>query len=139
MESETYLHPNYETRQTLLSRMYGHASDIGFTENGWGTLNETIQNLLGKKIVQYVLSQIQSIHLLETVVTDLEIQGLVAYLNSRHGYLDYKFLDEAYRMYNQAIKREIVEASKVPFVAALLWDVNAVVIKAKDQVLDEYS
>ncbi len=30
MKRETYLHPNYETRQTLLRRMYDHAANIDF-------------------------------------------------------------------------------------------------------------
>ncbi len=85
-------------------------------------------------MARYVLIQIQSIHTLETKVTNLEIQGLVAYLNSHHGQLDYKFLDEVYRVYNQAIKREIVEASRIPRLTSFLWDASVFVINAKDQV-----
>jgi len=139
MRTETYLHPNYETRQELLHRMYNHASDIDFTETNWVTLGVTKRNRLAEEMVRYVLFQIQFIHTLETVVIDLEIQGLVAYLNSRHGQLDYKFLDEAYRVYNQAIKREIVQTSRIPRLASFLWNASVFVTNAKDQVLDEYS
>lgn len=139
MKSETYLHPNDETRYALLRRMYDHASDIDFNQHNWATLNVTGQNRLAEDMVQYVLSQIKTIHILETVVTNLEIQGLVAYLNSHQGQLSYTFLDEAYRIYNQAIKREIVEASRLPLVAAGLWEINALVTIAKDQIRDIYS
>ncbi len=139
MSTETYLHPGYETRQMLLRSMYDHAYNIDFTQKHWVILGVTEQNRLAEEMVRYVLLQIQSIHTLETVVTDLEIQGLVASLHSRHGQLDYTFLHEAYRVYNEAIKREIVQASKFPRLALFLWDASVFMTNAKDKVLDEYS
>lgn len=138
MKPETYLHPDTFNRNFLLAKLFSFAGErITITDDS--STSEEVRSHGFGEIVEYILSEVKKLHNLTIGVSGDEKYKLINYLDSSQGTITYQFLDEVYQVYNEALKREIVDASKLPLIASLLWDLNAMVINAKDKVLDEYS
>ena len=139
MRNETFLYPNSEQVQRLLRFMYGLPS-----ENGLRSLlanrvkNEDEKHPQILRFVNELLFNFRQQYSIKLDLTEEEIESLVTYLLARED-LDYTFLNEVYRVYNEALKRSIVQTSRFPTAAAVFYDVNAFFAKAAGQIHEAFS
>lgn len=136
---EAFLYPTQDQTQKLLQLMY----DLPSARNLRNLLADRIKSDHEKlpillKFVKDTLEKFRLQHSIQLELNDGEIEGLVGYLLA-HGDLDFTFLNKVYQVYNEALKRSIVQTSKFPRVSAVLYDLQAFLISAAGQFRDSYS